>query len=379
VEEAHPRTTHYSWDESKGIFEFSTKPLIGINQPGGQAHRLGRFFVQAWWEEAANRLRVSIENLDRGREREVHPCPNVGPDWVCLGNMTADLEALFLARDWWHFINLMINELCNLSEPVDPRRWPLMPRDSTNCLVEPEAVHAATEQRLDQWFPARVRQGWRIVIAGLGTIGSEVAPAVARCLFTDVWLFDPQRLEPGNFGVQGYSWTACVAGWWKVTAARRLMSSYPCAEKLVTIPQPLNRHEAQALRGGPPVILLTGLDSISGRRDLWQSIRPLGIVQCLIDGRLAGPFVEVRTVDFASPRSVAYYQQTAFPKIPHAPDGCGQNAYPGSRLVVAGLMMDQLHAFLARELMTPIQTMNLQATRSGHNPMINWRLPEGGR
>jgi predicted ThiF/HesA family dinucleotide-utilizing enzyme len=270
-------------------------------------------------------------------------------------------------------------ELCTLIGPVDAARWPVAPQNRGVYLPPIEEPPGSVEERLGHWFPAQIREGWRIVIAGLGTIGSEVALAVARCLLTDIWLFDPQRLEAGNFGVQAYSRAACEAGLWKVTAARRLIADYPCAQKLVTIPHHLNRHEARALLDGPPVILMTGLDSIPGRLGVWRSVKSLGVVKCLIDGRLSGPFVEVRTVDFASPTSIAFYEQTAFPPTQPGLNSCGKNAYPGARLTVAGLMMDKLHAFLDRDRLAPIQTMNLHATRSGHNPMINWRMPDGGR
>ncbi len=115
-----------------------------------------------------------------------------------------------------------------------------------------------------------------ITIAGVGGIGSNTAYLLARMGFTSLLLVDPDVVEPQNIGTQAYS--ICEVGQSKVEAlANKIMADFG-----------LTVQTEQSLFTGDHArqVVISGLDSMAARQEVWGVVKDNPIVQWYLDGRM---------------------------------------------------------------------------------------------
>lgn len=157
-----------------------------------------------------------------------------------------------------------------------------------------------TRQR--DWFdPDRVAASATIV--GCGGIGSFTAFALAKLGVQRLELVDHDVVDEHNVPNQLYEPQDVSASKVEALAHRIWMSTH----------NDVQVHE-HLLQEGVPLndVVVSALDSMSARVDLWQQVRYKARCQLFLDARLGGEHVVLYAVNPASPDDVAGYERTLY-------------------------------------------------------------------
>lgn len=161
-----------------------------------------------------------------------------------------------------------------------------------------------TRQR--DWFdPSRINAACTIV--GAGGIGSFTALALAKLGIQRLNLVDFDDVEPHNIPNQLFGLRQ--AGGTKVGSLRETISYYAGAEDEGG---PVVVEHEQPLQDGIPLapVVISALDSMEARADLWQQVRYKFNVGLFLDGRLGGQSVVLYAVNPTNPVDVDGYEAT---------------------------------------------------------------------
>lgn len=189
-------------------------------------------------------------------------------------------------------------------EPIEEERSklePILPENSKTILI-----NEYTSRFTDAIWYNTIR-GLRVVLAGLGGIGSYIGFLLSRLQVGSLWLYDPDTVESVNISGQMYPTTSI--GETKVSALVNLMRdfsgfySYRANSQRYTEDSP----------AGP--IMICGFDNMEARKVFFDSW--LGYVittsnpeKCLfIDGRLAAEEFQILSIQGNDERAIKEYKE----------------------------------------------------------------------
>ncbi len=157
-------------------------------------------------------------------------------------------------------------------------------------------------RQLDFFNP---NDGWqpRISIAGCGGIGSFLVEHLAQMGFSDLTVYDNDKVEPHNLPNQNFDFEHI--GMFKVNAANAIVKRKTGNQikKMPVFITPRTRLNAD--------IVMVGTDSIESRRSIYTRAVDRG-VKWLIDGRLGGELFQVYVIDLESKEDREFYESTLF-------------------------------------------------------------------
>ncbi len=137
------------------------------------------------------------------------------------------------------------------------------------------------QRQLDIFNPGEF-ENMRTTIVGCGGIGSFAAIAIAK-LGLNLALWDGDKVEPHNVPNQFFPHKAI--GMNKAEALGRLVKSFSDVDVEV-FPK---MWEGETLSG----VIVVAVDSMQGRRKIWEQVKSSPDVPLLVDGRIGGEFVRV--------------------------------------------------------------------------------------
>lgn len=157
----------------------------------------------------------------------------------------------------------------------------LLQENSPTLLVDESTIRFSGAE----WF--KEIQKTRVIIAGVGGIGSNVAFQLARMVPTNITLYDDDRVEMTNMAGQLYNHDDI--GKTKVDAISDMIMSYTTMKQLNAIPSKFTSDTE------PGDIMICGFDNMKARTTFFNSwlkhlseINPDNRSKCLyIDGRLS--------------------------------------------------------------------------------------------
>lgn len=178
----------------------------------------------------------------------------------------------------------------------------------------------------------------RVNLVGLGSIGSNLLAWLAKMGVPEIHAWDDDHVEAHNVPVQS-PYRLVDVGMLKVEAAAAYLDYMGS----------LCQFRAHAEKANADTefegVVMTGLDTMAARQDVWRAVKENPKVPLLIDGRLGSLQISMLTVaplDFAA---AGEYQKFLFGDEQAAQLPCAARAMIPPAGVLVSLMADQLAKF----------------------------------
>lgn len=180
----------------------------------------------------------------------------------------------------------------------------------------------------------------RILIIGAGGIGSWTALSLAKIGCQDITVMDFDEVALENIGSQIY--TRKDIGRKKVDALHDIIGEMVSDPSDVTKPYNLQTREE---RWEPKTkidyeIVISALDSMETRKQLWESIKVNPFILNYIDGRMGGEFMKILCLELtnASLELYAKYEKTILPPEKVDPTPCTAKAIAYNTLMIGSVI-----------------------------------------
>ncbi|MBI3983895.1 ThiF family adenylyltransferase [Candidatus Microgenomates bacterium] len=146
--------------------------------------------------------------------------------------------------------------------------------------------------------------GHRLTMIGCGGIGASALLSFATLGIPEMVLWDPDIVEPRNVASQLLFRPSDVLRP-KVEVAREILLAYGVAE--VEVRQ--EEFHAEAAGDSLQGIVVSGVDSMATRQDIWRALAWNPQVPLYLDGRIGGESFQLNTLDPCDPDAVVWYEQ----------------------------------------------------------------------
>jgi len=179
-----------------------------------------------------------------------------------------------------------------------------------------------------------------VLIVGAGATGSATALYLAKMGLTNIKVFDGDKVEEHNFPNQVYPLKSL--GKHKVTALKDLVKEYT-GVTIKAVPfffehQPINEE-----------IVISALDSMEGRMQIYKKCQQNGKVKILIDPRTAPEAFNLYTVDMKSDKAKKDYEKDLHPDNEAVEAPCTGRSIIYSVLLVSGYICNQVKKYLMNQ------------------------------
>jgi hypothetical protein len=196
----------------------------------------------------------------------------------------------------------------------------------------------------------------RAAVIGVGAVGRPVALQRAAVGVPRLYLFDHETVEAVNLAPQGYRPDQLDLG--KADATARDCRLINPSARVVPTAGRFRRSAGREFGAGPdPLAVFAGVDSITTRRLLWESLR--GRAAFFVDGRMSAEVIRVLAV--AAPATDDYYVTTLFEAGRAYAGSCTARSTIDAASIAAGLMVGQFARWLRHLPVDADRTLNLLA------------------
>lgn len=239
------------------------------------------------------------------------------------------------------------------TEPKDSTSTPL-PLNSPSLLID----EATTRFSGASWFD-KIQKS-RVIIAGIGGIGSNVAFQLARMAPANITLYDEDIVERVNMAGQLYSTNDI--GQRKVDAIASMISAYTLAKQVNAVPSKFTDNTEAG------DIMICGFDNMAARKifyNSWkrhvQTLTPDSRVKCLfLDGRLSIDTLQIFCIQGDDKISMDRYEtEFLFSDFQAEHTVCSMKQTTYLACMIGSLMVNLFTNFIANSL----------------NPVIPYDLP----
>lgn len=182
---------------------------------------------------------------------------------------------------------------------------------------------------------------WPVHVIGVGGIGSAlVLPLIKLGLSSKLHLWDPDRVEPHNIPAQ-LIYRPTDIGKLKVEAAADTLAGFSegkceivCHSEYVGPSTPLDG------------VVISGVDSMAARYDIWEGVRYNVEVPLYMDGRIGGEQMQLFTLNPSNYEAVVFYEtEWLFPDEEGSDLPCAARTVIHPPTVLAGHIIAQLTRF----------------------------------
>lgn len=180
-----------------------------------------------------------------------------------------------------------------------------------------------------------------ITLIGCGGIGSPTAILLAKVGCPNLTIIDPDEVEAHNLPNQFFPLSA--AGKPKVFALRDAIGEFSDCCKVTAVPEAFASHHS--LSG----IVISGVDTMKTRNEIWSKVRWNTAVPLFLDGRLGGEVLQVYTIKPCQLEDTELYENNLFPDEEAAELPCTARAVMYVGFAIAAVIVAQLKKWLKGE------------------------------
>ena len=196
-----------------------------------------------------------------------------------------------------------------------------------------------------------------ITVVGAGGIGSFVVLTLAKMGFSDILVIDPDTIEEHNLPNQFYR--IADIGKRKVDALREIVNDYTGTD--ISVSGYMWRKEDEIDNGG---VVISAVDSMKSRKDIYDSVKRNRDVVALIDGRMGGNQLEVYTCCIRNSDDKNRYKDTLWSDQQATNVPCTERAVLYNVLNIASWIANQTRLVLSnkqyeRQLIMDLENMIL--------------------
>lgn len=170
------------------------------------------------------------------------------------------------------------------------------------------------------------RLGQRITLIGCGAIGSLTALALAKMGFENIVAYDFDKVSVENMNCQFFRFSDI--GKMKAEALRDLIRDFTRAE----IESHSEPYEAQPLHG----IVISAVDSMAVRQNIWTQVQKNLTVSWLIDPRMASEYALTYVMNPRDERDRATYEKVLYSDAEAVEERCTAKATMYTATLIAG-------------------------------------------
>lgn len=196
-------------------------------------------------------------------------------------------------------------------------------------------------------------------VIGLGGIGSFAAVSLAKLGLPTLTLIDFDTVEPHNVPNQFYSVD-------QVGLPKSLAIANTCetVSDIHPIPVVSSFSDAVAPSNDDPYVhtplIISGLDSMSARLDIWDGIKMRPRTKLYLDARIAGQLMMIYAVNPMNIDDIDRYERTLHSDDDAVPAPCTERGVIDVGMVVGGLITRLARSFYAGDTIDPITLLNLE-------------------
>lgn len=179
-----------------------------------------------------------------------------------------------------------------------------------------------------------------ITIIGAGGIGSPTVLGLAKMGCSQITVYDDDKVENHNLPNQLYRVTDI--GQPKVIALKGIVNEFTDVE-IRAIQERIK--EKKEFSG----IVITAVDSMSSRKEIWQSIIWQPAIELYIDARMGGEVVRIYTIRPCDPDDVEFYKKSLYSDEEAVELPCTAQTIIYSVFLTASLICNQVKHLVKRE------------------------------
>lgn len=187
-----------------------------------------------------------------------------------------------------------------------------------------------------------------ITVIGVGGIGSRTMSCLADVGASNMTGYDDDVVEEENRAPQGYR--ACDIGKPKVVAKAEII-------EMMTDLKITGKHERFGAQHVAEGIVISGVDSMKSRAEIWRAIKGKFGVKLYIDGRMLGEMYHIYSLNPISPREIKAYEATLFSDEDVEPVPCTSKATANTAWHIASEITNLVKMF-SKGLKPPFHTMH---------------------
>lgn len=215
------------------------------------------------------------------------------------------------------------------------------------------------------FFDPSVHSYAHATVVGLGGIGSFAAISLAKLGVPTLSLIDFDTVEPHNVPNQFYS-TEHV-GLPKSHAISDTCASYGA---ITAIPYAATFTDALADTYTHTPLIISGLDSMAARNDVWQQIKMTPATKLYLDARIAGQLILVYAVNPMNIEAIDAYERTLHSDDDALPAPCTERGVIDVGMIVGGLLTRLTRAFYAGDPIDPVTVLNAESLNLNHGDWV---------
>lgn len=179
-----------------------------------------------------------------------------------------------------------------------------------------------------------------IVLIGAGGIGSEVAVTLCKMGIGELTVYDFDKVEPHNLPNQGYR--KDDLGKFKVDALKEICTAYSDVD-FHAVPERFEDTPRESC------IVISGVDSMDSRKEIWKRIKLNPSVKMYIDGRMAREMLKVYRVNPSDLKSIAAYEKTLHSDEDAVEIPCTEKSIIYNVKAVAAFVAHQVRVFFTEQ------------------------------
>jgi hypothetical protein len=194
----------------------------------------------------------------------------------------------------------------------------------------------------------------RVIVIGAGGIGSPTVLALTKMGVRHITVYDDDSVESHNLPNQMYRLQDLE--YKKVDALANICKEYSGIEITVKA----ERYENQPLSG----IVISGVDTMSARKKIWENIRYNPNVKLYIEARMAAEIMRIHSIRPCDPSMVLWYETTLYDSADKTEAPCTARAIIYNVFVIAGLIDNQVKKYIMmqdvqKEILFDLATLTL--------------------
>ena len=202
-------------------------------------------------------------------------------------------------------------------------------------------------------------------IVGLGGIGSFAAVSLAKLGIPQLTLIDFDTVEPHNVPNQFYS--TSQLGLPKAHALADTCESYG---SISAMPIPTAFGDAVADQYSHSEIIVSGLDSMAARSDVWADVKMQPATKLYLDARIAGQLILVYAANPMNIDSIDSYEATLHSDDEAIPAPCTERGVIDVGMVIGGLITRLIRSHYNGDQLDPVTVFNLETLTLTHGDWV---------
>ena len=196
-------------------------------------------------------------------------------------------------------------------------------------------------RQLDLLAPSEIKQ--QVIIIGSGSIGSTVSITLVKMGFPDITIYDDDRVEEHNLPNQFFR--KYDNHKFKVVALKQNIIGYLLGNQKFSIIK--KKWQIPNIKYAD--IIISAVDSMTERHNIWNELKNNNKCQLYIDGRMVGELMRIYSINPNNALDIEFYEKTLYSsreadKLPCTAQSIFYNCF-----VIAGLVGNQCKKFVKKE------------------------------